>query len=283
MKRIMKTIFPKLAVFVLTFMTLSSCVLVFGVEDNKIKNENVTQSDNVSPTLGGKLYTSAWIQRSAEYKALCIQSYNLAKLRLDESLTKFHSKPLAIITDIDETILDNTPNAVHQALKGEDFTEESWDKWCDKAVADTLAGAKSFFEYAKSKGVEVFYISNRSEVNRTGTLANLAKFGFPFVDNNHILLRKTTSDKSSRRDAVEHNYEIVLFLGDNLGDFTHEYDSIDESIRLSNVYNDWNLFGKRFILIPNPNYGSWEKAMNNGYPPLKEKDMKLKKQLLKAY
>ena len=34
-------------------------------------------------TLGGKLFTSAWIQRSAEYQALCIQAYNIATERVD--------------------------------------------------------------------------------------------------------------------------------------------------------------------------------------------------------
>ena len=83
-------------------------------------------------TLGGKLFTSAWIQRSAEYQALCIQAYNIATERVDAlpAERKQGDRPYAIVTDIDETILDNTPNSVYQALRGKDYDEETWGKWC---------------------------------------------------------------------------------------------------------------------------------------------------------
>lgn len=52
-----------------------------------------------------------WQQHSGEYKALCYQTFALAKLRLMEKITahKKDEAPLAIITDIDETVLDNSP------------------------------------------------------------------------------------------------------------------------------------------------------------------------------
>jgi predicted secreted acid phosphatase len=49
-----------------------------------------------------------WFQRSAEYRALCYQAYNLAELRIKEYLAHPNSeKPAAVIFDIDETLLES--------------------------------------------------------------------------------------------------------------------------------------------------------------------------------
>lgn len=265
-------------IFGYSLLLLTSCT--------KPVTDQSTHTDSISNslTLGGKLYTSAWIQRSVEYKALCLQAYNLAELRLEEALRNkaSSSRPLAIITDIDETILDNTPNSVHQVLKGEDYTDESWNEWCARAEADTLAGARDFFIRADKAGVQIFYVSNRYQVNRAGTLDNLKKFGFPQVDDEHLLLRTDVSDKTERRNQVMNTYDIIMFLGDNLGDFEHIFDSSDEAERLQGLEIYRREFGKRFIVLPNPNYGTWEKAMNSGYPPLTERD-ELLKMNLKTY
>lgn len=266
----------------MTLLGLQSCIIVSSRDRGYSRYEPRHNEVTMSPTLGGKLFTSAWIQRSAEYKALCEQSYALAKLRLDEALRNKGSKPLAIVSDIDETILDNSPNSVHQALKGEDYNDRSWDEWCDRAEAIAMEGAAEFFRYADSRGVHIFYISNRNERNRIGTIKNLRAYGFPQVVDEQILLRTTTSDKTERRRTVANQYDLVLLLGDNLGDFEHIFDSSKEEER-NEGFKIWkHEFGKRFIVLPNPNYGTWEKAMNNGYPSLKEKDLKLKT-ILKTY
>ncbi len=258
----------------LGLLAFSSCVIV--QRGDKVVTSERRNTEVMSPTLGGKLFTSAWIQRSAEYQALCQQSYNWAKIRLDEALAKTGGKPLAIVTDIDETVVDNSPNAVHQALRGEDYTDKSWDEWCDRAEAVPLAGAVDFFRYADERGVKIFYISNRSERNRQGTMKNLKHFGFPQIRDEHFMFRTETSDKTARRQAVAKHYDIVLLLGDNLGDFEHVFDSAQEAERMQGVAHWKHEFGKRFIVLPNPNYGTWEKAMNGGYPPLQKKDQILK-------
>lgn len=275
-------LFKKLAVACSLGVMASSCVIVAGSGNSTMKAKRQTSSEAMSPTLGGKLFSSAWMQRSAEYQALCLQAYELATLRLDEALAKQGAKPLAIVTDIDETIVDNSPNSVHQALKGEDYTDASWDQWCDRAEAVALAGAVKFFNYADSRGVKVFYITNRNERNRAGTVANLRKLGFPQLESSNFLFRTTTSDKTARRTEVLKTYDIALLLGDNLGDFEHAFDSSIEHERATALKTFEKEFGHRFIVLPNPNYGTWEKAMNGGYPPLREKDHKLKT-MLKSY
>ena len=184
-------------------------------------------------------------------------------------------KRWAIVTDIDETIIDNSANSVYQALKGEDYSQPSWDRWCDQADAVALQGAVEFFRQADALGVDIYYISNRDEVNRAGTKKNLRDLGFPQVEDSHFMFKDKSSDKTSRRNEVLKTHNILMLLGDNLGDFDHFFDIRDEAVRDQGVLRFAAEFGKRFIVLPNPNYGAWEPAMNGGYPDLKTKDGKL--------
>ena len=220
----------------------------------------MVQSNNL--TSNGKLFTSAFQQQAAKYKALCFQAYNTATLRLDQAISNSTSTlPKAVITDIDETILDNSPYSVHRALSGKDYEPTSWIDWTSRASADTLSGALTFFNYASSKNVEVFYVSNRDEKERAGTLENLKKFGFPYADDIHLILKTTVSSKETRRQQLEKSYEIVLLIGDNLADFSELFDHKTTGERTQNVQRLANDFGKKFIILPNVNYGDWESAL----------------------
>lgn len=209
----------------------------------------------------GKLWSSLFQQKSAEYQALCLQAFNIARLRVDQALQQQHNKPLAIITDIDETFLDNSPYAVHRALQGKDYSPETWNQWTAKGIADTLTGGLAFFKYAAAKNITIFYITNRDEQERAGTLANLQRFGFPNADNQHLILRQGSSSKESRRQQVANTHEIILLMGDNLSDFSMLFDKQTTAQRAANVQQLKNEFGKKFIVLPNANYGGWEDAI----------------------
>lgn len=223
------------------------------------------KTQQVSPpatvVIDGKLWSSLFQQRAAEYKALCLQAYNLATLRLDQALQKTYIRPIAIVTDIDETFLDNSPYAVHQALAGKDYETDSWNNWTSRGTADTLTGSLDFFRYAASKNVAIYYITNRDEVERTGTLKNLQAFGFPQADNEHLIMRQSSSSKESRRQQVASKFDIVLLLGDNLSDFSAVFDKKTTEEREQQVQHLRNEFGNRFIVLPNPSYGGWEDAI----------------------
>lgn len=229
----------------------------------------------------GKIWSSVFQQRAAEYKALCDQAYNIARLRLEEALQKPSSKPLAIITDIDETILDNSPYAVQQGLQGKDYEPDSWYEWTEKGMADTLSGALSFFNYAASRNVEIFYITNREEQERKGTLKNLQAFHFPFADDKHLILKQTISSKEERREKVATDYNIILLIGDNLADFSNLFDKKTEEERNKNVQLLSSEFGRKFIILPNANYGGWEDAiyLNQRNWSTAQKDSLLKSKL----
>jgi len=228
----------------------------------------------------GKLWSSLFQQKAAEYKALCLQAYNIARFRLDEALKNPSAKPKAVVTDIDETLLDNSPYAIHQALLGKDYDALAWQEWTDKGIADTLNGAPSFFNYAASRNVEVFYISNRKEAEGKGTLQNLQRYHFPFADEKHLVLRKDVSSKEQRRQAVAANYDIILLLGDNLADFSSLFDDKQTSDqRAGTVQQLAAEFGKKFIVLPNANYGGWEDAVYGNNYNLKQKDSAIKSNL----
>jgi 5'-nucleotidase (lipoprotein e(P4) family) len=209
----------------------------------------------------GPAFAALWQQRAAEYKALCFQAYNIARMRLNEDLQQTADKPMAIVTDIDETVLDNSPYTVHTALKGEGYNDKSWMEWTGKAIADTVPGALSFLQYAAEKGVHVYYITNRSEAERTATLQNLQRWHFPDADNDHLILKTTTSSKEARRLQVAQTHKIILLMGDNLSDFAAIFDKQPLEQREQVTKQSAAEFGNRFIVLPNPMYGDWLPAM----------------------
>ncbi len=226
----------------------------------------------------GKLWSSYFQQNAAEYDALCLQAFNIAKLRIDEALAKKGDKPLAIVTDIDETFLDNSPFEAYCAKQGISYSQEAWEEWTVLGDAKPLAGALDFFKYADSKGVAIFYVTNRLEKEREGTAKNLRKYDFPFPSDSRLILRTAEKSKENRRLEIAKGYDIVLLMGDNLSDFAKDFDSRTPEGRKEAVESNRNEFGKRFIILPNYSYGDWEGAgYGNKYSlPAAEKELIIK-------
>ncbi len=206
-----------------------------------------------------------WQQQSGEYKALCYQAFNLARLRLQEILmTNKDSMPLAVITDVDETVLDNSPSAAKDILNGRTYNDSAWKVWVDLAKARAMPGAVEFFSYAAQHGVQCFYITNRKEVEKTATIRNLQLQGFPQVDEQHVMAKGQLSDKEPRRQDVAKRYNIVLLLGDNLNDFDDLFYDKPTAERNANVDRSQAFFGSKYIVLPNATYGDWENALWHG-------------------
>jgi 5'-nucleotidase (lipoprotein e(P4) family) len=237
---------------------LASCTIAPRVTVSNVGNNN---GSNV--VIDGKIYTTAYQQKAAEYRALCFQAFNIAHQRVDEIILTKTEKPKAIITDLDETILDNSAYEAHQTLQGKNYESSSWAQWAAMASADTVPGAASFLKYAASKGLEIFYVTNRDEKDRIPTLKNLQKFSLPNTDNAHLFPAQNTSSKEVRRKNIEMNYDVVMLLGDNLGDFSFLFDKKSTDERTQNVNAVEREFGNRFIILPNPVYGDWESALYN--------------------
>ncbi|MGE8512456.1 MAG: 5'-nucleotidase, lipoprotein e(P4) family [Chryseobacterium culicis] len=232
-----------------------SCTTAAPVSKNSIQD---TPYQNLGRD--GKIYAAFYQQRAAEYEALCLQAYNIATLRLDEALAQKSDKPLAIISDIDETFLDNSYYAVERSKMGKNYDQKTWEEWTAKGIATPLTGSQKFYQYAASKGIQVFYVTNRAEVEREGTLKNLKKYKFPLQSDASLILRSKESSKENRRKDIAENYNIVLLLGDNLADFSDIFDKKSETDRSAAVKNSADDFGKKFIIIPNVGYGDWESS-----------------------
>ena len=226
----------KITGFSLLLVLMTSCNVAITTLPEKTYSESQRSLQNIS--LNGKVYSAVWQQNSGEFRALCYQAYNIAQLRIDEYLKSPSKKPLAIITDIDETFLDNSPYAVTEAKKGNEFDPKSWMNWTSKGEAKAYPGALNLFNYAASKNITVFYITNRNENDRVGTLRNLKDLGFPFADNEHLMLKSTTSDKEERRSEVLKNYDVIIYMGDNLADFSQIFIKKPQSEPVSYTHLD---------------------------------------------
>ncbi len=225
-----------------------------------------------------------WFQRASECRALYYQAFNMAKLSLDNQLatnTDNH-KPKAVVVDIDETVLDNSPFETNSIRTGKSFTSDAWKEWTDMAKASPTPGSLEFLKYAESKGVETFYISNRDTSALAKTIENLQNLGFPFADEKHVLLKTETSIKTVRRNKVLETHDILIFAGDNLGDFDEFLEDRTTDFGFSKVDQMQTKFGQRFIVLPNPMYGSWEKEVLKSDQKLSpsEKENLRKKQLI---
>lgn len=215
---------------------------------------------------------------SAEVYRLFQQGYELAQIRLDANLARPHTLPPAVIVDIDETVLDNSPYQVTNAASGRTYSPETWKQWTAKASAKALPGAVEFLNYAAGRGCAVYYISNRETDELGPTLRNLASEGFPMVDTAHVILMHGTSDKTARRAQVAASHYIALLAGDQLRDFDESFKnrSVDHGRPLVDAQRD--TLERYFIMLPNSMYGTWLDAVSGkpleGKPANKEAVLK---------
>lgn len=217
---------------------------------------------NQSLSQDSRLYAALWFTFSAEKEACYLQTYRMASWQLERQLMKKikPAKPYCIVTDLDETVLDNSAWTVKSILTGTDYPSY-WAEWEKAAKAPAFPGAVSFFKLAEEKGIPVFYISNRDQKNLDATINNLKALGLPFADKDHILLKTNTSNKVERRSGIASKHEILMLLGDNLADFDGVWEEGKQEERIQAVLDQKERWGKRYIIFPNPVYGGWKDAL----------------------
>ena len=239
-----------------------------------------------------------YAQSSAEYEANNLQTFAGAKLALEKALVNknwtaaieqkedFSEKPPAVILDIDETVLNNIPFQARAIIKGESYPN-GWVEWMLEEASTSVAGVSEFLKYADSKGIKIFYVTNRIAIAEEATRNNLKKLGLPFDTDRDVLLMKNengwTSDKVSRRELIAQDYRILLLIGDQLGDFI----SLDEATagmdsrkEIAAKYEE--MWGKKWFMITNPIYGRWEASIyNNEYPDTESELMQMRLKALK--
>lgn len=229
-----------------------------------------------------------WMQRAEEYRIASESVFRLATERLPALVSEPGSAAIeqvgdakawaklntAIIVDLDETVLDNSYYQARQIRAGAEYDEASWQVWMQEAAATAVPGAVEFLQAASRAGHRIFYITNRACAPlpsiddpcpaKTATRKNLQRLGLPNADYPDALMLRgshpewRTSDKTSRRAWVASRYRVIALFGDDLNDFMPRADYA----KRRNEFADF--FGRRWFLLPNPIYGSWERAVLGG-------------------
>ena len=219
-----------------------------------------------------------WMRTSAEYRALAYQGYNVALniVKMAVYDPSHQRKPLAIVLDADETVVDNTKLMGESIANGNGrFDAPWWRQAVHQGKSQAMPGAVEFLNEVHKQGVEIFYVSNRyAPVNYDATVQNFKELGFPSVDKDHVLLFEKDSDKQPRFDMIAKKYAIVLFMGDNAGDFpigTKGKTLVERNGIIDAHKED---FGTTFVVFPNPAYGSWVSALAKDYQNLSPEEQK---------
>ena len=274
----------------LLYFCLILCTFINNIYAKGEEFDNSLQAQSMLSVL--------YAQSSAEYEASNIQTYVNAKSALDRALNdvtwtaaieqkdNFENKPPAIILDIDETVLNNVPFQARSIMDGQSYPT-GWLDWMLEESSDAVAGVSGFLEYAQSKGVKIFYVTNRIAVAEDATRNNLKKLGLPLDTDRDVLLMKNengwTSDKVSRRKLVAKDFRILLLIGDQLGDFLPLDETtlqLDARKELADTYK--HMWGSKWFMITNPMYGRWEASIyNNEYPDTEDELMQMRLEALK--
>ena len=213
-----------------------------------------------------------WMRTSAEYRALAYQGYNVAMnaVKMAVADPSHQRKPLAIVLDADETVVDNTKLMGESIVNGNGrFDAPWWRQAVHQGKSQAMPGAVEFLNEVHKQGVEIFYISNRyAPVNLDVTIQNFKELGFPSVDKDHVLLFEKDSDKQPRFDMIAKKYYVVVYMGDNAGDFPIGTKGKTLAERNGIIDAHKEDFGTTFVVFPNPAYGSWVSALAKGYQNL---------------
>lgn len=210
-----------------------------------------------------------WVRDSAEYRALCVQAYALAGRRIEELAAGRQPGTWAVALDVDETVLSNLDHEIELEADNGVFDEAGWARWVARRGAPVLPGSVPFLERVHRMGGKIALVSNRDLPMQADTEANLRAQGVPF----DLLLLRTSPDKGAKQarwDAVEQGtaapgvppLEILMWVGDNIKDFPGG----DQKLHDAPV-EALAAFGDRFIVVPNPLYGSWKPSGAPMAPP----------------
>mgnify|MGYP003607393214 FL=1 len=254
-----------------------------------------------APPASDMLLATLWTQRAVEYKANALTVFALARLRLDEALADkgwtaapaeqagdFANLPPAVVLDVDETLLDNSKYQVWMMRANQSFSTKTWNQFCAAQVSTAIPGAVEFTKYADSKGVKVFYVTNRGTETEKDTRENMQKLGFPMGGNVDTFLMQGekpdwTGAKSTRRAAITKGYRVLLNIGDNFGDFDDRYRT-SEADRVKAFEAGMPYWGKQWLMLANPTYGSFDTApFGHDFKKSREEQRKAKWDVLEGW
>ncbi len=278
----------------------------------------------------GKPFINAalWQQTAAERKALCYQTYNVATKviaqRIDEgNYTKrdgrlyenawvpngdgtytLYSRPLAIILDLDETVIDNSEYecwmTLHPSKEAFFGVRRFFEYQAQQEHPQAIPGAVEFLNKCREWGVTPLYVTDRDEAefndmclstlrhmglgsptleqelycrNRERDAANaqaiIKALNLKADDPLALELTQNASNKSVRRWMLGTKYKVLAFFGDDLYDLPVMVDKSARDAearkqRDEQVHSQNRHLGCDWFVLPNPLYGSWKEK--SGFP-----------------
>ncbi|MBX9688660.1 MAG: HAD family acid phosphatase [Candidatus Obscuribacterales bacterium] len=154
-------------------------------------------------------------RKTAQYKKEFSQAIADAKKACMKHLGE---KDLAIVSDIDETVLDNQ----EYFKTHEKFAWEEFNNWVEEAKAPTLKQTADFLAWARKNGFAIFFITGRGEIDRRGTINNLVKRNIAY---DGLYMRPTGDDSVAedmksrfRKKIQDMGYNIIVNIGDQYSD-----------------------------------------------------------------
>lgn len=199
-----------------------------------------------------------WFRTSAEYRALTRQAYTVASERIPELARGLAAQSWAVVLDVDETVLDNSEYQRRRAVLDSAYTEASWAKWVDERAAPAVPGAPELTRTVHMLGGRVAIVTNRADSLCAATRANLQSVG---IETDIVLCQpRGEGDKNPRFRRIQNGtavagmpaLNIVAWFGDNILDFP----TMSQAAR--NDPRALDDFGRRYFILPNPMYGSWQ-------------------------
>lgn len=182
------------------------------------------------------------------------QIFRLASLRVREMSQELKPGTWAVAVDVDDTVLSTAEYNAIQAAQGTGYTPATWEAWISLRQAPPLPGVRNFLTIVKESGGRVALVTNRSQRVCAATEDNLKHVDVVF---DVLLCRGKQSAKSDRWQRIQNGtaapdlppLQIVMWVGDGASDFP--------GISQGDTGKALEEFGHRFIILPNPQYGSW--------------------------
>lgn len=204
-----------------------------------------------------------WTAQSVEYAALCSQAWRIGWEKVVNHSMTYDGK-FAVVLDVDETIVSNTSYNVEH----EKYDVDTWLKWVNSGQSSIVPGAAEFLTRLHAMPrVQTVFISNRWGREREGTERFMRKHGL-LKDGDVLMMRENEEDtKEVRRKEVTEGVgrckgigplEIAVLFGDQISDF-YVLQGKEQAAKDRQAAATDPRWGRKFIIFPNPVYGSWEK------------------------
>lgn len=191
-------------------------------------------------------------------------------------------RPLAVVFDVDETVLLNLGFESDAARRGPGapYDQGRWTRW-EQTGADKVAavpGAAETIAAIRGDGITVIFNTNRSASTAAFTIEALNNAGLgPVTLGDTLILRDDNAPggKDERRWKISERYCIVAMGGDQLGDFSDLFNdkALSTPARRNTTGNTLiaPLWGHGWFILPNPVYGSGLKGqMDDVFPKDKQ-------------